>query len=145
MSKALHLEISETALSAASTPSTVSITIEGDNDKPVKRNQKLIIKGLIQNKMKTMTPSLYKTQEEWERCRALMDDKSVQKELQSDTPPEGGLIYHAELIDLLYRCARGKNKPAEQLCQEELPLSAIRRGLCDERTIPLVKRAYLNV
>jgi hypothetical protein len=123
----------------------LAVVGDDDNCRPVKRNQQLIIKGLIQNKAKAMTPSLYKTDEEWQNCKALMADGEIEHQLvPHKPPPEGGLRYHAELIDLLFRCARGKNKAAEQLCQAEVPLEAISRGLRDPDTIPLVKRAYLN-
>ena len=112
----------------------------GDNVQPVKRNQRAIIKNLIQNKAKTLTPSLYRTEEEWTECVQLMEEQDEMKK----TPTPGGLAYHIELIDLMYRCARGENKPAEQLCQDELPLPSIHRVLCDTRTVPAVKKAYLN-
>ena len=131
----------------------IAVVGDGDDCEPIKKNQQQVIKGLIQNKVKTLTgllpcealdgrksPALYKSEEEWKICVELMesqDDKSV-------PPTPGGLSYHIELIDLMYRCARGKNKAAEQLCQNELPLEAIHRGLIDAKTIPVVKKAYLN-
>ena len=116
----------------------LAVVGEGEDVQPVKRNQRAIIKNLIQNKAKTLTPSLYRTEEEWKECVQLMED---QDELKVSP---GGLAYHIELIDLMYRCARGENKPAEQLCQDELPLPSIHRILCDTRTVPAVKKAYLN-
>eukprot|EP01046_Picozoa_sp_COSAG06_P101668 COSAG06_NODE_47806_length_336_cov_3.333333_1_plen_104_part_01 len=41
----------------------LAVVGEGKDVQPVKKNQQLIIKGLIQNKAKTLTPSLYRTEE----------------------------------------------------------------------------------
>jgi hypothetical protein len=119
----------------------VVVKAKNDDKKiPVKRNQQLVIKALIQNKSKTMTPSLYKNPEEWETCVELME----KRDHEIVPPTAGGLQYHIELVDLLYKCAQGKNKAAEQLCQAEVPLDAVVRGLVDPRTIPVVKQVYLN-
>ena len=118
----------------------LAVVGEGKDGQPVKKNQQLIIKGLIQNKAKTLTPSLYRTEEEWKECVALMEGRDETKKV----PTPGGLAYHIELIDLMFRCAIGENKAAEQLCQNEVPLEAIHRGLCDPLTVPVVKKAYLN-
>ena len=113
------------------------VVVKNKNDDklvPVKRNQQLAIKALIQNKSKTMTPALYKNPEEWATCVELMEKRDIGTGSLS-----AELQYHIHLVDLLYKCAQGKNKAAEQLCQAEVPLHAIQRGLCDPKTIPVVK------
>eukprot|EP01050_Picozoa_sp_SAG11_P000465 SAG11_NODE_14_length_26344_cov_14.209411_3_plen_967_part_00 len=116
------------------------VVVKNKNDdkvNPIKRNQQLVIKALIQNKSKTMAPALYKNPEEWQQCVELMETKDRGK-----TPIE--LEYHIRLVDLLFKCAQGKNKAAEQLCQAEVPLESVHRGLVDPKTIPQVKKVYLN-
>ena len=142
-------------------------------DLPIKRNQSAVIEELVANRSKTLnstgaSPSLYRDVETWTKCRALM--RARDHEVNPPTP--GGLSYHVELVMLLCKCAQGKNRKAEEICQKELPLDAIIRGLVDKGdgdgdeaaapaiedndaktpfrnpatlgSIPYVKKAYLN-
>ena len=114
------------------------------NGQPVNRNQQLVIKNLIGNKAKTMDPSLFTNSEQWADCVELMLADTQGEHLKDGPHEAGGLKYHIELVDLLFKCAMGKNKAAEQLCQREIPLSAIRRGLVDPMTVPAVKEKYID-
>ena len=100
-----------------------------------------VINEMRQNKTKTMNDQhIYRTLESWNRCKELMkvNDHLV------EPPPLGGLKYHVTLVNLLCKCAQGKNQTAETACQQELPMIALVRGLTDPSTIPYVKSAYLN-
>ena len=95
------------------------------------------IKELVANKMKTMLasgedqPSIFVAQEDWNICVDLMKQSKGSDHLEP-------LRYHVELVSLLCKCAQGKNRAAEELCQQQLPMDAIIRGLLDDRlTTPL--------
>ena len=110
---------------------------------PIKKNQRDVIKELVANKMKTMLasgedqPSIFVAQEDWNICVDLMKQSKGSDHLEP-------LRYHVELVSLLCKCAQGKNRAAEELCQQQLPMDAIIRGLLDDRTIPYVKKTYLE-
>lgn len=115
---------------------------------PIKKNQTQVIKELVANKTKTMLEndkdkaSLFVTQESWKICVELMENYDP-----AAVPPNShttALQYHVELVNLLCKCANGKNRAAEELCQQQLPQDAVIRGLQDRATIPYVKKAYLE-
>lgn len=119
-------------------------------DLPIKKNQDMVIKELIANKTKTMLgnedsgdkPSLYVNKESWEEhAKSLMAQYSPD---EPNTPESEPLRYHVELVNLLCKCAQGKNRAAEERCQQELPKQAIIDGMKDPDTIPFVKRAYID-
>jgi hypothetical protein len=115
---------------------------------PIKKNQTQVIKELVANKTKTMLenstdkPSLFVTQESWKICVELM--ATYHEDPAAINEHTTALKYHVELVSLLCKCANGKNRAAEELCQQQLPQDAIIRGLQDSHTIPYVKKAYLE-
>jgi len=116
---------------------------------PIKKNQTQVIKELVANKTKTMLkngtkvdPSLFVTQDDWKICHKLMSEYDPAADTKN--PSTIALQYHVELVSLLCKCANGKNRAAEELCQQQLPQEAVIRGLQDPVTIPYVKKAYLE-
>merc|ERR1711871_914272 len=94
-------------------------------DLPIKKNQDMVIKELIANKTKTMLgneesgdkPSLYVDEENWRlHAKPLMAQYSPD---EPNAPESEGLRYHVELVNLLCKCAQGKNRAAEERCQQE--------------------------
>ena len=126
-----------------------SLVLPVRGQRPITKNQTQVIKALVANKTKTMQengsvkPSLFVTQESWNDFR----DRTMAKYKEApsaNTQHTEALRYHVELVSLFCKCAQGKNRAAEELCQEQFPQADVIRGLKDDQTIPYVKRAYLE-
>jgi len=106
---------------------------------PLKRNQDLIMKSLMQHREEVITSGYIDGRE-----YSAMDERRVDL-LRYDGKDEGNrrlLMYHIKLVSLLSACAEGENRYIESVCQSLLSIDDILAVLLDDDVKLSAKTAY---
>ncbi|KAG2379446.1 hypothetical protein C9374_006563 [Naegleria lovaniensis] len=107
------------------------------NGNPIKRNQSLITKYLLERKKDVVI--LFKD-EEGMRER----NNRISKE-EHKTEPEGILNYHIALLHLLATAADGKNRESEQRLQTLFTLEELLEQVISPFTLPMIRNPLVKI